>query len=215
RAERDAHPWAGKPPGWIDYAFLGTGNLSSSIARIINTRAEAEGSGISYAPEVQGGRTRPDGKVLEWLISAPTEEAGRGVVPFYCGDITPREWRVPLEPLANAEHANSASGVAFVRIYAEKTALAGVSRQLTSVIGASPTTETATEVAWTLEHQAKSGPSPKLVLSATRTNSAVDTKEDEEATPGRGIFEVGFWVDKEREEGSVTTPYGKISWVHR
>lgn len=92
RAKRDAHAWASKPPGWIDYAFLG--NSSASISEIINHRAEAEGSGVSYVPEVQGGRERPDGKILEWLIAAPSVDHGRGVAPFYCGDITPREWRV-------------------------------------------------------------------------------------------------------------------------
>lgn len=45
-------------------------------------------------PEMKGGRVRPDGKVLEWVISVPGEEHERGILPFFCGDITPREWRV-------------------------------------------------------------------------------------------------------------------------
>lgn len=36
------HPWGKKKPGWIDYAFLGTGSTAAtdSIAQAINARAE-------------------------------------------------------------------------------------------------------------------------------------------------------------------------------
>ena len=88
----DPNPWAHKLPGWIDFAFLGNSG-TPSIAEIINARADADGSGVHYAAEVRGGRTREDGKVLEWLISA-APEGERGKLPFFCGDLTPRDWRV-------------------------------------------------------------------------------------------------------------------------
>ena len=88
----DPNPWAHKHPGWIDFAFLGNDG-TPSIAETINRRAEATGSGVRYAGEVRGGREREDGKVLEWLISGPPEGA-RGTLPFFCGDLTPRDWRV-------------------------------------------------------------------------------------------------------------------------
>ena len=69
RTSSTKHPWAAKLPGWIDYAFLGNAG-SPSIARTINARAAADGSGVQYAPEVRGGRTRTDGRVLEWYRSA-------------------------------------------------------------------------------------------------------------------------------------------------
>ena len=48
---------------------------------------------MRYAREVRGGREREDGKVLEWLISGPPD-GKRGALPFFCGDLTPRDWRV-------------------------------------------------------------------------------------------------------------------------
>ena len=95
-APDDPNPWAHKHPGWIDFAFLGN-NGTPSIAETINRRAEAEGSGVRYAREVRGGREREDGKVLEWLISGPPD-GKRGTLPFFCGDLTPREWRVRRHP---------------------------------------------------------------------------------------------------------------------
>ena len=97
RSRRESNPWASKLPGWIDYAFLGT---SSTISNIINSRAEEEGSGVRYLAEVPGGRDTPAGKHLKWLITGPdptsnVESAAKnGSLPFFCGDITPREWRV-------------------------------------------------------------------------------------------------------------------------
>ena len=92
RRKRDANPWAWKEPGWIDYAFLGSS--STSISELINARAIEQESSIRYDPEVDGGRVRSDGKVLKWQISAPTQEHVRGTAPFFCGDVTPRKWRV-------------------------------------------------------------------------------------------------------------------------
>ena len=98
RHRRETSPWAEafKRPGWIDYAFLGTGD--TTISRIINERACADGSGAQYDPEVSGGRVREDGKVLQWMVTLPNvqgeEQGGRGTLPFFCGDVTPREWRV-------------------------------------------------------------------------------------------------------------------------
>lgn len=97
RRRRESSPWASKLPGLIDYAFLGT---SSTTSKIINSRAQEEGSGVRYLAEVPGGRETSAGKVLQWLITGPDPIsnvegiAKNGSLPFFCGDITPREWRV-------------------------------------------------------------------------------------------------------------------------
>jgi len=99
RSRRESHIWASKLPGWIDYAFLGT---SPTISEIINSRAQEEGSGVRYLAEVPGGRETPAGRVLKWLITGPdptsnVEDAAKnGSLPFFCGDVTPREWRVRI-----------------------------------------------------------------------------------------------------------------------
>ena len=104
RLKREAHRWANSPLGWIDYAFLGNGSLEPGhrISDLINSRAGEAGSDVVYLPEVSGGRVRPDGQVLKWVISAPEEERSEGevgVLPFFCGDVTPRGLRVSLSLL--------------------------------------------------------------------------------------------------------------------
>lgn len=94
RKQRDGNSWAHKQPGWIDFAFLGSS--TTSIAHIINDRAEREHTGVQYTPETRGGHTRADGRVLAWVISATEDDRLRGTVPFFCGDVTPRGWRVRL-----------------------------------------------------------------------------------------------------------------------
>ena len=90
RKARESHTWANKTPGWIDYAHLG---VDKSVSEVINGRK----GGAVYEPPVDGGRTREDGVVLKWVITAPdVERHGRGTLPFFCGDITPRKLRVGL-----------------------------------------------------------------------------------------------------------------------
>lgn len=92
REKRESHMWARKSPGWIDFANLGT---STTLHEIINTRAEREGTQIRYLPERPGGRETPAGKVLQWIItSVDLETSTDPIFPFFCGDVTPREWRV-------------------------------------------------------------------------------------------------------------------------
>lgn len=90
---RKNHWWASKKPGWIDYSFLGDPKADPPLSEVINGRAVKDGSGIHYLAETPGGRRQPDGELLEWVITAPPSES-RGTVPFFCGDVTPRERRV-------------------------------------------------------------------------------------------------------------------------
>ena len=47
------------------FRVLGKRITPESIAHIINQRGREEGSGVRYEAEQDGGRTRPDGKVLK------------------------------------------------------------------------------------------------------------------------------------------------------
>ncbi|KAF9239153.1 glyoxalase-like domain-containing protein [Melanogaster broomeanus] len=210
RQKRDANPWAWKEPGWIDYAFLGS--AAASISSIINERAGRDGSGVRYVPEVDGGRVREDGTVLEWVISAPGGDHVRGTVPFFCGDVTPRSWRVPVEPPSNSEHPSGVQGVAYVRLLAEAELLARLSAQLTSVVGEIPQTNTMrTEYIWSLK--TPSGASgvqrPLLILSEPRN----DEEDAHLAAKGPGIFEIAFSVGQGGTEKQSMTPYGRIVWL--
>jgi len=214
RRKRESSRWANAPPGWVDYACLGTGSESESqsISRIINARAEIDGSGVHYNPEVKGGRERWDGRVVKWIISGPDDKHGNGMLPFFCGDVTPRQWRVPSDN-SNTHHPSTALGVAHIRVLADSEAFTSISRQLTTVIGTQPILSTDEEVIWALE----------TVTSVVRQEGArliLSLPEDEEeetfvGTKKSGIYEVGLWVEKEKKNGCVKTPYGSIVWVPR
>ena len=57
---------------------------------------------MRYLAEVPGGRETPEGRVIKWLITGPDPTssiegaAKNGSLPLFCGDVTPREWRVRI-----------------------------------------------------------------------------------------------------------------------
>ncbi|KAH7914079.1 glyoxalase-like domain-containing protein [Hygrophoropsis aurantiaca] len=201
RLKRDSNPWAHKPPGWIDYAFLGSS--VTSIAKIINERARTN----LYNNEVNGGRVREDGTVLKWVISAPSEMLERGSAPFFCGDVTPRDLRVPTTPPSNRMHRSAVLGIAYIRVLVDESKLVEISTQLTYIIGDEPLSKSDIEYQWELETPSDFGRTrkPRLILSAPR--------DDEESEAARGIHEVAFWTSSEGKEGEALTPYGKILWI--
>ncbi|KAG2107964.1 glyoxalase-like domain-containing protein [Suillus discolor] len=214
RQERDAIPWVWKEPGWIGYTFLGSSSTSESISKLINARAENDKSGIRYDPEFDSGRECSDGQVLKWQISAPSQDSdgrGVGVAPFFCGDVTPREWRVPLNPPSNAEHPSGVLGVAYVRILVGDDDLSDVTADITSVIGTSPVSHTSQRVTWVLDTPSTdvAGGKPRLIISVPETEGERWTLEER----GEGIYEVAFLVSSGMKAGQSWTPYGKIVWL--
>lgn len=209
RQKRDANPWASKDPGWIDYAFLGSSG--TSISELINARAKKDKSRIRYDPEVDGGRERNDGKVLKWRISAPSQDTGRGVAPFFCGDVTPREWRVPLDLPSNAEHPSGVLGIAYIRILVEDSDLPDIKANMTSVVGRSPVSNTSRRATWVLDTPRTdvAGGKPRLIISVPETADERWTLRER----GEGIYEVAFLVRSGMKAGQAWTPYGKIIWL--
>ncbi|EMD34335.1 hypothetical protein CERSUDRAFT_107536 [Gelatoporia subvermispora B] len=209
---RTAHPWANKQPGWIDFAFLGNSG-TPSIAETINQRASEDGNGVHYDKEVRGGRKREDGEVLEWLISA-SDESHRGVLPFFCGDLTPRKLRVPLDPPSNVDHANDASGIAHVRLLVADDGFASLSKQLNTVLGAQPISSGPTDAIWSLDDvilapNAATGTGEghsQLILSLAQS----DEERAYVRERGASIYEVGF-VRYAHESGYLMATYMKRS----
>jgi catechol 2,3-dioxygenase-like lactoylglutathione lyase family enzyme len=70
--------------------------------------AAARARGLSLNGPTAGGRLRPDGVRLDWQIVRPDTRD----LPFWCGDVTPRELRVP--PGEHRQHANGVEGIAVV-----------------------------------------------------------------------------------------------------
>ncbi|TBU26061.1 glyoxalase-like domain-containing protein [Dichomitus squalens] len=206
------HGWAQKQPGWIDYAFSGNGG-APSIAEAINARAEKEGTAVRYEPEIRGERKRDeDGALLQWTITGRVGGEERFRFPFYCGDLTPRELRVPLEP-SNVTHPNTAQGIAYFKILVPQGELDGTVHQLTSVLGSAPRTSTSSEIAWDLDPQ----PSRVTLVSAP-TQLILRAAQDEEELAyvrarGASVYEVGFFVLESKDELVGGTPYGRVAWV--
>ncbi|GAA5841065.1 hypothetical protein JCM9279_000528 [Rhodotorula babjevae] len=94
---RDEHWWGRKLAGIIDYALTSPSPPSSFPA--------------AYDPPCAGGRTRPDGAAVEWLVTFPSHAFERGAVPFWCHDVTPRALRVPVDDEDKAAHPCGAVGV--------------------------------------------------------------------------------------------------------
>lgn len=88
--------------GLMDFALL-----PEDTARAID---EAKSRGLVLNGPLDGGRLRPDGKELKWQTARPTTFD----LPFLCGDLTPREWRVPSGEALR--HANGAIGVARIDV---------------------------------------------------------------------------------------------------
>ncbi|KAK3060407.1 hypothetical protein LTS18_008599, partial [Coniosporium uncinatum] len=107
---KDGHWWGNRKEGVIDFALTTTGSAATDVMGAVNARLEGAGlgpaarGGLRYADPVRGGRTRPDGEVMEWEVSFPVpvtagegEGSGggggvtRGEVPFWCHDVSDRE----------------------------------------------------------------------------------------------------------------------------
>ncbi|KAJ6546839.1 glyoxalase-like domain-containing protein [Mycena capillaripes] len=206
RRQRESHKWAAKAPGWIDYAFLGNGSLTAPgrISDIINGRAH----GQLYLDEVPGGRTRPDGEVLKWVISAPAKP--NSILPFFCGDVTDRGLRVPTHPDSNSRHSCDALGIAHILLLTSESSFAAVYKELSVVIAEPPISHTSAQAKWHLSTLNGSRP-PTLVLS-TPSDREQEIFVSNGSLPS--IYEVGFWVGEDGSEGTITTPFGKVVWVN-
>jgi catechol 2,3-dioxygenase-like lactoylglutathione lyase family enzyme len=86
--------------GFMDFALI-----PEDVPRAI---AEAQARGLVMNGPIDGGRVRPDGRELKWQTARQTTFD----LPFLCGDVTPRELRVPEGDARR--HDNGALGVSKV-----------------------------------------------------------------------------------------------------
>ena len=88
--------------GLMDFALL-PGDVTIAIE-------EARARGLTMQGPFDGSRVRPDGRELRWQTARQTTFD----LPFLCGDVTPRSWRVPTGDARR--HANGATGIASLTI---------------------------------------------------------------------------------------------------
>lgn len=103
-ARRLAEPWRTAPYGLVDFALY-PNDIEADIAR-------CNAAGVPYAGPILGGRVRPDGRPVRWCLGIPSTRT----LPFLCGDITPRQYRIPMG--ASAVHDNGIQGIAEVTVAA-------------------------------------------------------------------------------------------------
>jgi len=95
---RTWHGRARSGEGLLDFALL-----PEAIAADI---AAAQARGLTLEGPLPGGRRRPDGQEVAWQLALPPAAD----LPFLCGDVTPRDLRVPPGP--DRQQANGGQGVA-------------------------------------------------------------------------------------------------------
>ncbi len=88
--------------GLIDFALLPDA--------IDDDVAAARARGLEIAGPFPGGRERPDGVRIAWKTARPATPD----LPFLCGDVTPRDLRVPTG--AARQHMNGVTGIARVLV---------------------------------------------------------------------------------------------------
>ncbi|PSS02397.1 glyoxalase-like domain-domain-containing protein [Coniella lustricola] len=147
--ERTSHRWGARKEGTIvDWAVTASseGELNTVRDRVAEKNRAALGGGhggyhLRYSDPIPGGRTKPDGTQVRWVLSNPVVTmswlgggggddddgsggkvtSGEGEAPFWCLDKTPREVRVPYKSTTDsgeevARHPSGALGVAKVVI---------------------------------------------------------------------------------------------------
>lgn len=88
--------------GLIDFALL-----PDAIDEDV---AAARARGLEIAGPLPGGRERPDGVGIAWKTARPATPD----LPFLCGDVTPRDLRVPTG--VARQHTNGVTGIARVLV---------------------------------------------------------------------------------------------------
>lgn len=88
--------------GLVDFALL-----PEDTAKAIES---ARSRGLAMDGPIDGARVRPDGREIKWRSARQATFD----MPFLCGDVTPRELRVPTGEIRR--HANGAVGIARVSV---------------------------------------------------------------------------------------------------
>ncbi|KAI1266496.1 glyoxalase-like domain-containing protein [Xylariaceae sp. FL1019] len=130
-AEKRKGHWWDREYGVVDFA-LTTKPDEPLDHEALKKRMADSGTGITYGEPQAGGRAT-DGKEIKWQVTFP-EGTERGTVPFWCEDVTPREWRVPLTK-ENTTHPCGALGMGRLDIFTKKDRRQRVAKAARAVVG--------------------------------------------------------------------------------
>lgn len=159
-AEKRRGHWWDKPFGVVDFALTTTKALDYSALKERLAKTE---TGVMYAEPQEGGRVTPDGVELQWKVTFPTG-IGRGNVPFWCHDITPRGRRVPITE-DNTKHPCGASGMAGVQLEINDSKLEIVQKATAAIVQSEGRADGPYELGTPHEGKGAQQPSIRLVAS--------------------------------------------------
>jgi hypothetical protein len=157
--------------GFVDFALLPENTERDVVA--------ARGRGLDLVGPIDGGRVRLDGARLDWQTVRPKTTD----LPFWCGDVTPRNLRVPEGDMRT--HGNGVTGVALLKVAVADVAksadryaaLAGVGAVSRANGGARVTLGSTTfELVADAAHVAKRGEGPVSLVLRGPAAKTLDTK---------------------------------------
>lgn len=214
--ERKSHRWGARRSGHIvDWANT---LHSEDDLEVIRDRIKAASTGIQYTSPNPGGRIKPDGTELKWIISSPYLDKASGLdgfvggeAPFWCLDRTPRENRVPFHVADNVKHPSGALGVHQVSVFVGEKALfetlKGTYDALNGHVGTHVEEPTGSRaLSWpigVLESVDGGASQPTLRLVQTAQCSS---------TKGGGDVFVNISLKSNKESGSVGGHLGDENW---
>jgi len=108
--------------GFVDFALCPENTAKDA--------ADARQRGLEIDGPIEGGRLRPDGVRLDWQIVRPKTTD----LPFWCGDVTPRNLRVPDGDVR--KHANGVTGIS--RVVVAVSNLSASKAHYHALLGAEP-----------------------------------------------------------------------------
>ncbi|KAI0145229.1 glyoxalase-like domain-containing protein [Xylariaceae sp. FL1272] len=135
--KRKGH-WWDKPYGVVDFALTTKPDEPLDHEALEKRMADLH-TPIRYGAPQTGGRAT-GGKEIKWQVTFP-EGTERGTLPFWCEDITPREWRVPLTD-ENTTHPCGALGMAGLGIYTKGNRSSRLAKAAKAVVGLENEVET-------------------------------------------------------------------------
>ncbi|KAF2804560.1 uncharacterized protein BDZ99DRAFT_467256 [Mytilinidion resinicola] len=167
---REGHWWGDKKTGIADLAFTTEGAAGPCIDGVAErlTKSNAEGGlQVVYQQPQRGARNRPDGTRVEWEVTFPTGKGvQRGLAPFFCHDVTPRDLRVPLRE-TSARHPSGAYGVKSLTIMIPGEEVAGLAKTWEAILD-SKNEGTEKEARFTVGsvHKVEDTPDPVIIIKA-------------------------------------------------
>ena len=195
--KRKGH-WWDKPFGVVDFAL--TTSKKSLDHKGLKERLEKSGAGVSYGEPKTGGRST-NGKDIKWEVTFPNN-VPRGNVPFFCEDVTDRNWRVP-QAKENTDHPCKALGMAGVVVEVQKAQLDKLSDANAAILDekkddngryrlAAPVKSNKLMPPTLKLQEAAKGSERELELALTLQISASDPKSSIHEKIGDGVVRIDF-----------------------